>query len=155
MSKADFLERMRAGRAGLNEAISGLTEDQMSQDIVAGEWSVKDILAHIAAWQGEVVIALERVGPNESQALIDESVDEWNQRRVDERRRLPLVDVIQEFQDTHDRLLALLTASSDERIPLGPAGWDETAKLWWLTEHDGEHTDAVRAYRKRLAAREG
>jgi len=154
VSKADFLERMRTARAGLNDAISGLTEDQMSQDIVAGEWSVKDIMAHLAAWQGEVVITLERVGPNDTQALIDESVDEWNRRRVDERRRLPLVDVIQEFQDTHDRLLTLFAGSSEERIPLGPAGWDETSKLWWLTEHDGEHTEAVRAYRRRLAARD-
>jgi len=155
VSKADFLERMRTARAALNEAISGLTEDQMSQDIVAGEWSVKDIIAHLAAWQGEVVVALERVGPADSGALIDESVDQWNARRVDERRRLPLVDVIQEFQDTHDKLLTLLAARSDERIPLGPAGWDETSKLWWLTEHDSEHTEAVRAYRRRLAQRGG
>jgi len=151
VSKADFLERMRSARATLNDAISGLTEDQMSQDIVAGEWSVKDIVAHLAAWQGEVVVALERVSHNDNQALIDESVDEWNQRRVSERRRLPLVEVIQEFHDTHDRLLALLAASAEERIPLGPAGWDETSKLWWLTEHDTEHTVAVRAYRRRLA----
>jgi hypothetical protein len=36
-------------------------------------------------------------------------------------------------------------------IPFGPGGWDASSKLWWLTEHDGEHVDVIRAYRKRLA----
>ncbi|HLY29996.1 MAG TPA: DinB family protein [Ktedonobacterales bacterium] len=152
MGKADFLERMQLARAALNEAISGLTDDQMSQDLVTGEWTVKDILAHLAAWQGEVIVTIERITHGDrNDALINESVDEWNARRVNERRRLPLMDVMQEFHDAHDRLLALLGASPAEHIPLGPDGWDETAKLWWLTEHDGEHTEAIRAYRRRLA----
>src|SRR5689334_20953034 len=107
VSKREFLERMRAARADFNEAISGLTEDQITGDIVAGEWTVKDIVAHLAAWQVEALRAIEQAERGEeSGPLIDESVDEWNQRRVEERRRLPLVDVIQEFTESHDELLA-------------------------------------------------
>lgn len=152
MSKQDFLERVRAGRASLNDAISDLTEEQMSQDLVTAEWTVKDVLAHLAAWQGETRLSVlraeagEQVGP-----IISGSVDEWNAARVSERRRLPLVDVMQEFNSVYDELMAALARWPEDTIPLGPAGWDETARLWWLTEHDREHVEMIEAYRRRIA----
>ncbi len=152
VSKREFLERMQAARAELNEALSGLTEEQITQDIVAGEWSVKDILAHLAAWQNESVLLVERAARGEAVGpMINESVDDWNLRRVVERRRLPLVDVMQEFNDAHDRLIAALERWPEDHVPLGPGGWDQTSELWWLTEHDREHLGAIQAYRQRLA----
>lgn len=152
VSKREFLERVRGSRAELNEAVSGLTEDQITHDIVAGEWTVKDVLAHLAAWQIEALRCIERAGQGEDIGpLIAESVDEWNHRRVEERRRLPLVDVMQEFNEAHDQLLAALEQWPDDHAPLGPAGWDEDCRLWWLTEHDREHLDAIHAYRRRTA----
>ncbi|WIG58818.1 MAG: hypothetical protein OJF49_001565 [Ktedonobacterales bacterium] len=153
MSKAEFIERIRESRTALNDAISGLTEDQMSQDLVTAEWTTRDILAHIAAWQGEATLAVERAARGEVVGpLISESVDEWNARRIAERRRLPLMDVVEEYHANYDRLLTALERWPDDSVPLGPAGWDATAELWWVTEHDGEHVEVVRAYRKRAQA---
>ena len=149
--KAAFVERVRSARAELNQALSGLSEEQLTHEATIGDWSVKDVLAHLAAWTGEAAMAVERalhgeqVGP-----LVIESVDDWNARRVAERRRLPLVDVVQEFNETYDRLLDALEAAPADAIPLGPAGWDQSARLWWLTEHDREHLDALQAYRGQL-----
>ncbi|MGH2514404.1 MAG: maleylpyruvate isomerase N-terminal domain-containing protein [Ktedonobacterales bacterium] len=152
MSKAEFMERMRTAREALDEAISGLTEDQITQDIVAGEWTVKDILAHLGAWENEAALMVERAARGEDEGpAIAESVDEWNGRRVSERRRLPLVDVMQEFNEARDRLLTALGAWPEESAPLGPGAWDESARLWWLTEHDREHVGAILIYRARLA----
>lgn len=151
MSKAEFIERIRLGRRALNDAISGLTEDQIGQDLVTDEWTVKDILAHLAAWQHEAFLAIERAAGGEADGpLILESVDDWNAARVGERRRLPLVDVMQEFHAAYDQLVAALERLPEDRAPLGPAGWDETARLWWLTEHDVEHVEVIQAYRKKL-----
>ncbi|HEX8037052.1 MAG TPA: DinB family protein [Ktedonobacterales bacterium] len=151
MGKQEFLERMRSARVALNDAISGMSEEQIGQDIVAGEWTVKDILAHLAAWQNETLISIQRAARGEEIGpMIAESVDEWNQRRVEERRRLPVMDVLQEFNAGHDDLLAALDRWPEDSVPLGPAGWDETARLWWLTEHDSEHLHAIQAYRKRI-----
>ncbi|HEU5440229.1 MAG TPA: DinB family protein [Ktedonobacterales bacterium] len=151
MSKADFIERIQLGRRALNDAISGLTEDQISQDLITDEWTVKDILAHLAAWQHEAFLAIERAGDGDADGpMISESVDDWNAARVGERRRLPLVDVLQEFHATYDQLVVALDRWPEDRAPLGPAGWDETARLWWLTEHDVEHVEVIQAYRKKL-----
>jgi uncharacterized protein (TIGR03083 family) len=151
VSKREFLERMRSARAELNAALSGLSEEQIAGDVVAGEWTVKDIVAHLAAWQVEALRAVEQAERGEEPGpMINETVDEWNARRVAERRRLPLVDVIQEFTESHDELLAALERWPEDAVPLGPGGWDEDCRLWWLTEHDREHLDAIQAYRRRL-----
>jgi hypothetical protein len=153
MDKAEFLGRMRAGRQKLNEALSGLTEDQIANDLVMARWAMRDLLAHLAAWQGEALRWVEQaVRGQEIGPLVNQSVDEWNARRVEERRRLPVVEVMQEFHENHDHLLAALERASADSIPLGPGGWDETANLWWLTEHDEEHLPMIADYRRRLAA---
>lgn len=154
MGKAEFLERVRAARADLNEALNGLSEEQMTQDVVTGEWTVKDILAHLAAWQEETLLSVERAERGEDPgSIIDDDVDGWNANRVAERRRLPLVDIMQEFTSTYDQLLHALDRWPSDTVPLGPASWDETSRLWWLTEHDREHVGAIRTYRRQLADR--
>ena len=103
--------------------------------------------------QIEALRSIERAAQGEDIGpLINESVDEWNHRRVEERRRLPLVDVMQEFNEAHDQLLAALEQWPEDRVPLGPEGWDEDCQLWWLTDHDREHLDVIQAYRQRMAA---
>jgi hypothetical protein len=152
MSKRDFLERMRAGRAALNIAISGLNEEQLTQEIVTGDWTVKDTLAHVAAWQGEALRSAKRAELGEPGGPeVAESIDEWNRRRVEERRRLPLVDVIQEFNDTYDELVRCLEGFPEDGGPAGPRSWDQTGPLWWLTEHDDEHAAVIAVYRQRTA----
>jgi hypothetical protein len=150
MGKRDFLEQMRAGRATLNAAIGKLSEEQLTQEIIAGEWTVKDILAHLAAWEGEALLAAERVARGEPDGyLVEESVDDWNRRRVEERRRLPLVDVIQEFNDNRDALLAALERCPEDGGAGGRDWWEPTGRLWWLTEHDSEHVAAIQAFHAR------
>ena len=152
MSKVEFLERMRAARHALNESISGMNDDQMTHGLVTDDWSVKDILAFQAAWQGEALIWIERADRGEALGpSINESTEEWERQRVIERRRLPLVDVMQEFNDQFDQLSEILERAPEDRIPLGPAGWDETARLWWLTDRDARYITAIQTYRASLA----
>src|SRR5262245_25567284 len=120
MGKQEFLERIRTARAELNEALSGLSEEQVSQDIAIGEWTVKDILAHLATWQNEATLGIKRAAEGaEVGPLIVGSIEEWNAARVNERRRLPLFDVMQEFNAVYDALLAVLECWPEGAAPLG------------------------------------
>ena len=153
MSKQDFLARVRAGRAELAAAISGLTEEQLTQEIVTDKWTAKDILAHLGAWESEAVRVAEHIARGEPDNFqIDESVDEWNRRRVEERRRLPLVDVMQEFNDAHDSLLVALERCPEDGGVGGPDWWEPAGPMWWLTEHDLEHVAAIKAFQARIGS---
>ncbi|MBF6590695.1 MAG: DinB family protein [Ktedonobacterales bacterium] len=152
MSKADFLGRMRTARQALETAIAGLTEDQLAREIVAGEWTTRDIVAHITAWDTITLEGIQRAARGErvGDAFIMEGVDAWNIARADERRSAPLADVLSELAASRTALLAALERWPEDHVPLGPAGWDETARLWWLTEHDDEHARDIAAWRTRL-----
>src|SRR4026207_965930 len=48
----------------LREAVSGLSELEMSR-VWLGTWGAREILIHIAAWDREMIPALQRVGRGE------------------------------------------------------------------------------------------
>ncbi len=50
-SKAQLLDAIATEHAALQNQLSALTPEQMSQPGVVGEWSVKDVLAHLTTWQ--------------------------------------------------------------------------------------------------------
>jgi len=52
-NKQELLDDLKVARAELLSAIEGLSEQETVCPGVVGEWSVKDTLAHIAAWDKE------------------------------------------------------------------------------------------------------
>lgn len=49
--KSELIARIREGRAALDALVAGLTPEQAALSGPDGGWSVKDHLAHLAAWQ--------------------------------------------------------------------------------------------------------
>src|SRR3972149_10795067 len=52
LSKDALLREMEAGFADLLSTVDGLSEEQMTR-VWYGDWSVRDILAHVAGWARE------------------------------------------------------------------------------------------------------
>src|SRR5512135_2544446 len=51
MNKAELLERVRTSRQEWEETIASLSDAQIEQPNLAGGWSVKIVLAHLAWWE--------------------------------------------------------------------------------------------------------
>ena len=51
----DVFEELSQTRAALLDTIAGLGEDALDRKGVVGEWSIKNVLAHIAAWEAWVL----------------------------------------------------------------------------------------------------
>ena len=49
MSREELIADLDRGFSALTDSFSGLTDAQMSE-VWYGDWSVKDILAHVAGW---------------------------------------------------------------------------------------------------------
>ena len=58
MTKDELIKQIETEWDNLQAALDGLTEEQMHQPGVVGEWSIKDILAHIAACQTLLIATL-------------------------------------------------------------------------------------------------
>jgi hypothetical protein len=76
-SKDDIIQELHAAHAALLAAIDGLTPAQMRIPGAVGIWSVKDVLAHLVAWESELVTALNQVENGQHPTILDiDDIDE-------------------------------------------------------------------------------
>jgi hypothetical protein len=63
-SKAELLERMRTGRAEWDALIGQIPETAMTQPVMNDSWSVKDLIAHVAAYENWTAAQLRAANEN-------------------------------------------------------------------------------------------
>lgn len=71
MGKSQLLERDSTGYEELARILASLNEAQMTIAGVHGDWSVKDILAHLAAWHEHLLNLIYAVVHKEEPLLMD------------------------------------------------------------------------------------
>ncbi len=158
--KQELLNDLSSARAELVEALADLTPDQMLITGVVGLWSIKDVLAHLAAWESEVVTALNQVQNKRIPALLRiDDIDEWNEDQYRVNVRRPLDVILGDFEGVH-RMLARMIQDFDERSLLDNRrySWMEGEPLWYLIEenvtlHEREHAAEIRAWKEDILAR--
>ncbi len=120
-----------------------------------GEWTFKDLAAHLAAWRNTRIPMIEAVARSEPipappwpPAMDDfDEINAWFHARDADR---PLEDVLDDYDSSFDRLAAALESLSDEAA-LNPNAlpWTEgTAAVDVdFTEHlHEEHLPTIRAW---------
>ncbi len=163
MNKQDVLARLEAARTELLDAIEGLSQKQMTTVPVAGEWTVRDILAHIAGWAAWDLAAIRGVlaGDTPDFAPIQD-VDAFDAGLVAERSSWPLARILREMKEALDATRELLAGMSEDEVSsdirFQGLYWRNLAE--WLQvawEHEGEHAAQIRKWREGMdnAHREG
>jgi len=152
MDKATFLATLRAKRAEWEALMAEVGEARTTQPGAAGEWSVKDIIAHVAWGEHEMVGVLQAralVGSD----LWNVSTDERNAAVFEQNRHRPLQDVLNEEREVYTQLLEALQAVSDkdftdpQQFKDMPADWVP----WQILSgnsfgHYDEHIPSIRAW---------
>jgi hypothetical protein len=120
-SKAQALARLEEERALLEERVASLDPGSMLRPGVVGEWSVKDVLAHLADWEEHMLdwVASSRRGervPGPEPGLSWNRLKDFN-RRVFERHRDERLDqVVEYFRGAHGRFMELVAAMPEEEM---------------------------------------
>ncbi len=146
-SKDELLSAAAREYKALHDALQGLNEAQLDE-IWLGTWSAKDIVAHIAGWQREMVPVLERLARGERpirEGVSYEDVDAWNARFVAARARASVADLLLELDRSHEAMLRAASAVPAERLLPGKTAW----RIVDLNSahHYKEHADQIRAWR--------
>ncbi len=156
----DLLARLSQARATLNESINGLTDSQMTSSEVIPDYTVQDLLGHLAAWDHEVLAAVEAYlngGPPYRADMDMADVTAWNTRARDRHRDMampPLQTRLICFM-TRGELGSLLAAAPPEMADqIIDYPWGERGALRDLVErhaieHDLTHAAQIRAWRDR------
>lgn len=155
VTKAQLLDMIQTARAHWEALLIGIPDAWMTEPGVAGEWSIKDIIAHIA-W-GE----RENLGVAQSHAVVGSelwrlSEDERNAAVFEQNRDRELGDVLAESRRTFRLYLDAVAALSEEdlndtsRFAQMPEGW-RPWRILFDPGHYQEHADGICAWLARRA----
>lgn len=112
-------------RIQISDLLSGLSEEDLARSVPATpEWSIKDVVGHLS---GIAVGAIGGSYPRDFFASFGKdpavaSLNQWTQRQVDERRDVPLRDVLNEWEDAAKTLTSMMREEtpSPEGIMFAP-----------------------------------
>jgi uncharacterized damage-inducible protein DinB len=153
MTKERALARLTASRQALHQAIQGLSDQEMTQVQVEGEWTVKDVIGHVSSWEETLLEPLGRYasgGPFEVQVIQDYLA--WNDEQAAGKRNVPLSEILDELAAVRQELVSGASRLSGEQwqqrelFPWGERGTLIQA-LSGLAAHEMEHVRAIRRWR--------
>jgi len=151
-TKGDLVAQMLVERDKLLLAVAGLRPEDAERTAI-GDWSIKDIVAHIAAWDEESCRRLELIAAGREAEIVDYSdaeVDDWNAQAVAQRRSASWSDTLAELSAARDRLQRALFALPDEHLSAGNARFPVDEWLpTWTCQHDAYHSAEILDWRKR------
>lgn len=154
MLKKDVLNQVVAARKTLLAALDGLPQDAMLRPGAMGMWSVKDILAHLTAWESELVTALSKLDARQMPAILKiDDIDDWNEQQYHTAAPRPLGDVLEDFHGVHKHLIRAIEGLDDKALG-DPRRfrWMEGEPLSYLILenailHEQEHAEAILEWR--------
>lgn len=136
-----------AGWGELQELVSSLTPEQMEESRYTAEgWSVKDLMAHIAAWLAEATRVFEQIqyGTYRPQRL---DVDDLNRQFYEANKDLPVPLVRAECAAARNRMLVEWSALPEITAE---------AREWFRESgpaHYAEHLPVLREWVQSLRSR--
>jgi len=154
MTKEEALARLTASRQALHQAIQGLSDQEMTQVQVEGEWTVKDVIGHVSSWEETLLGPLGRYAdgqPFEVQVIEDYLA--WNDEQAARKRNVPLREILDESAAVRQELASAASRLSGEQweqpelFPWGERG-TLTQALSGLAAHEMEHVRAIRRWRE-------
>lgn len=137
-----MLKDVAASYLQLRKTISSLSDEDLSRPGTIGIWSGKDLISHIADWEGAYseVLKARSEGkiarwPTEEAGL---TTDAWNEAQVVARADWSIGEVMEYLEQTHDDLMELL--ESHKEI-------DPQEALHYTRDHYAKHYDDLAACR--------
>src|SRR5215831_18682448 len=111
-TKTNLFETMNQDRALLLDAITTLPEALLDEKGVVGEWSIKNVLAHLTGWERIVTDFLpERLATGSRPAIfaiMSANEDAWNAQQVASGEHLTPKEQLGDFERARQALLQVL-----------------------------------------------
>ena len=159
MNKSDVLNTLQAQYQEWSVLLDRIGPARLDQPGVNGSWSMKDLIAHLTAWNGRLV-AFMQAAQRGATALPPywpahlQTEDQVNAWIYDANCRRPVQDVLVEMDQTHQQLIAIIDALPDDTII--ESGEPKQLLMWvggfrfpvteFFDHYDDDHAPDVNAW---------
>jgi hypothetical protein len=120
-TKQQLIEDAQTERAALEKLLVTLTPEQMTQPNVVGEWSAKDVLAHLIEWEGMVMKWYEAGVKGKVPAVPSEEYNwgklpQLNHAIYLKHRDRSLADIQKEFNSSYKKIMKMIEAIPEKEL---------------------------------------
>jgi hypothetical protein len=155
MNRSDLLKALAASRAEMDEALAGLSEVQMTEPGVLRDWTLKDLLAHLTAWEVELITTLGKLARGQTPKPVgdtDAETDALNAKWHKEYQTRPLERVLADYHGVRPQTMRQVERLAETDLT-APRKWLKGGTLHALIlsetiEHEAEHLPQIRAWRQ-------
>jgi hypothetical protein len=119
VDRRQLLNRLDTAWEGFQASYAGLSDSELLKPGVTGAWSVRDILAHVTAWEEEALKYLPLIlegGKPPRYSVTYGGIDAFNARMTEQKSGLSLAEVLAQQDETHQRLIALVQSVPEEEF---------------------------------------
>ena len=153
MNSADHrrvLHRLDKAWQEFRDSYAGLSRALMVQPRVTGEWSVRDIIAHVTTWEQEALKHLPLIrkgGRPQRYSVAYGGIDAFNALMTERKKDLSFDEVLRQQQQVHQQLIAMIESARAEELS-SKARFRRRLRLDTYG-HYPIHAAAIRRWRKR------
>jgi Mycothiol maleylpyruvate isomerase N-terminal domain len=145
-----LLRRLDAAWEDFEASYAGLSDAQLMEPGVTGDWSVRDILAHVTTWEEEALTHLPLIlegGTPPRYSVAYGGIDAFNARMTERKASLPLATVRRQQEEIHRRLVDFVRRTPGDR-------WSRDSRLRRRLRLDAYghyplHAEAIRQWRRK------
>ena len=146
-AKAKALADLAAAHVDFKETVRGIPEDRLTVPM-HGEWSAKDLIAHISSWNELTALDMRRLARGHVPCIAafrEADVDEWNAFLVRPRKLFPAAQVLSELEGCYDALAEALATVPQAMFEPGSVVRNILAIA---VHHYGDHGGHIREWRE-------
>ena len=161
MNRDQIFEELDKAREELLVVLETLPDEAYFQPGVMGDWCIADILAHLVAWESEMVTALLKIDQGKTPTRLIaafEDVDGYNARRYQENKGRVLDRIFEDLHGVRVQLEEWLAEFSDRDLTDPERySWSKGLPLWHIIaensfRHETEHLPDIKAFAGRWPA---
>lgn len=158
MNRDELLEELENSRIQILELLETIPDDTLDEPGTIGEWSIADVLAHLTAWESELITLLMQVDQGkkpEKYLNAVKDIQAYNLQRYQENKGRDLDRIFDDFHGVRIQLEEWLEEFSDPQLnDPNRYPWSKGRPLWLFIkecsfEHEAEHIEDLEAFVKR------
>jgi len=149
MDKARLIHQLEKAWDEFKGSFGGLPDSDLMKPATIGDWSIKEIISHVTTWENEALKYLPLILAGEKTprySIAHGGIHAFNAQMAEQKRSLPLSEVMAQMDDTHRRLAAFIRKAPEEQF-VRETRFRHRLRLDTYT-HYRQHAEAIRMWRE-------